>query len=138
MPLKNIRNLLQPRRMRLLMWFLTGLTLTMAFLPQPPTTVVDQLGDKFQHMLAFAMLTSVALLGWPQSRRLQILVLLSMLGAIIELVQAIPALHRDSDWHDWLADTLSILAAIVILDPILRVLRIESSAISEPMREPKS
>jgi hypothetical protein len=32
---------------------------------------------------------------------------------VIELVQAIPALHRDSDVKDWIADTLA--AGVVLL-----------------------
>jgi hypothetical protein len=32
---------------------------------------------------------------------------LSLFGAAIELAQAIPALHRDSDIIDWIADTIA-------------------------------
>jgi hypothetical protein len=32
---------------------------------------------------------------------------LSLFGALIELCQAIPALNRDSDPIDWIADTLA-------------------------------
>lgn len=136
MALKFVRDMSQPLVMRPLMCLLTIITLIMAFLPQPPTIVVDQFGDKFEHMLAFTILTSVALLGWPQSGRLRIFLLLSMLGALIELVQAAPVLNRDSDWHDWLADTLAIFASLAIVDPMLRLLRIEPIARAEPLREP--
>ena len=37
---------------------------------------------------------------------------LSAFGAIIEVLQAIPALNRDSDPVDWLADTIA--AALVL------------------------
>jgi len=36
-------------------------------------------------------------------------------GALIEMVQAIPQLHRDSDLLDWLADTGAALAVFVIV-----------------------
>ncbi len=38
---------------------------------------------------------------------------LSLFGAFIELVQYIPALHRDSDPIDWIADTAA--AALVLI-----------------------
>ena len=28
------------------------------------------------------------------------------------MCQAIPELHRDCDWHDWVADTLAIMATL--------------------------
>ena len=37
---------------------------------------------------------------------------LSLFGALIEVFQSIPALHRDSDVVDWIADTA---AGIVVL-----------------------
>jgi len=111
---------------------LTAFTLTMAFLPKPPATPIDRFGDKFEHMLAFAVLTAVALVGWPQSRRWRIVLLLSGLGAVIELVQEVPELHRDSDWHDWAADTLAIVAAAVMVSPIVHVLRLDRAAAAEP------
>ena len=115
-----------PRVMRPLFWLLTLFTLTMAFLPKPPATPIDQFGDKFEHMLAFSVLTTGASIGWPQTRRWRIIVLLSALGAMIEVVQAILALHRDSDWHDWVADTLAILVTAVLVSPILHMLRLSS------------
>ena len=44
---------------------------------------------------------------------MRLLIGLSLFGALIEVVQAIPALHRDSDPLDWLADTIA--CAIVLL-----------------------
>jgi hypothetical protein len=40
---------------------------------------------------------------------------LSLFGALIELAQAIPALHRDSDPLDWVADTVACTAVLVAL-----------------------
>jgi VanZ family protein len=120
-----VHALFGPRVMRPLFCLLTLFTLTMAFLPKPPATPIDQFGDKFEHMLAFAVLTAVALVAWPQSRRWRIILLLSGLGAMIEFVQEIPDLHRDSDWHDWAADTIAIVAAAVVVSPIVHVLRLD-------------
>jgi len=127
-----IHTVFSPRLVRPLFWLLTLFTLTMAFLPKPPATPIDQFGDKFEHMLAFAVLTGVALIGWPQSRRWRIVLLLSALGAGIEVVQAIPVLHRDADWHDWAADSIAIVVAAAVVSPIVRVLRLGRAAATAP------
>ena len=88
---------------------------TMALLPKPPALPTDQFGDKFEHMLAFATLTLFAGLGfapaglWRRAERL------SFLGAMIEVLQSIPALGRDCDIRDWIADTAMVLLVTVIL-----------------------
>jgi hypothetical protein len=40
---------------------------------------------------------------------------LSFLGALIEVAQSIPALHRDCDILDWVADTVAITVALLIV-----------------------
>jgi hypothetical protein len=44
-----------------------------------------------------------------------LLLWLSLFGAFIEVVQAIPALHRDSDVLDWLADTAAAGAILLLV-----------------------
>src|SRR5690349_3577136 len=72
-------------------------TVTMALLPKPPKLVIDQLGDKFEHVLAFTTLSFLACLAFPKAKPLRIGERLSFLGALIEVLQSIPALHRDCD-----------------------------------------
>lgn len=93
--------------------------LFMALTPKPPQLPIDQFGDKFAHLLAFAVLALFARFGFPRATDRVILERLSVTGALIEVFQSIPSLHRDCDWRDWLADTLSV--AVVLL--ILRLLR---------------
>ena len=100
--------------MRPLFWLLGSFSLVMALLPKPPSTPIDQFGDKFEHMLAFAVLTVVARLAWPRTPIWIAAVLLSLYGAAIELLQTIPALHRDSDPRDWVADTAAIALALLL------------------------
>jgi hypothetical protein len=40
---------------------------------------------------------------------------LSLFGAFIEVVQAIPELHRDSDVLDWLADTVAVAVVLLLV-----------------------
>ena len=44
-----------------------------------------------------------------------LLVRLSLFGAFIEVVQAIPALQRDSDLLDWLADTAAVAVILLLV-----------------------
>ncbi|WP_301089968.1 hypothetical protein [Sphingomonas sp.] len=86
---------------------------TMALLPHPPKVPIDS--DKYQHMLAFGTLTILSVLAFPQTPLLRIGERLSFLGAMIEVVQSIPALHRDCDIMDWVADTAVIIGVLVVV-----------------------
>lgn len=107
-----LERLSSPRLLRPLFWALALFALTMALLPKPPGTPIDSLGDKFAHLLAFSVLTGVAAFAWREVRWSRIAIALSLFGAAIEVLQAIPALHRDSDWRDWVADTVAVLVVI--------------------------
>lgn len=89
------------------------LTLVMALLPHPPELPVTS--DKLQHAAAFVTLALLAAVGYPSVAPLRLLTPLSAFGALIELLQAIPALHRDCDPLDWLTDTLAAAAALVLI-----------------------
>jgi hypothetical protein len=101
------------RLARLMFWPALAFALVMAVLPKPPELPTDDLGDKFQHMMAFFTLMVLAGAGWPRLSLWRAALWLSAVGAGIEVLQAIPALHRDSDWRDWVADSAAIVAALV-------------------------
>ena len=109
-----------PRLARLAFWIAALFAFVMATLPHPPQLV--EVTDKWQHMLAFAVLTALASLGWPRLHWWRLLIGLSLFGAAIEVVQAIPALHRDSDVMDWVADTGAALVLLSIMVPVRRAL----------------
>ena len=88
---------------------------TMALLPKPPHMPIDQFGDKFEHRLAFATIALLAALSFPTARLFRIGERLSFLGALIEVLQSIPSLHRDCDIRDWIADTLAITVVLLIV-----------------------
>ena len=92
----------------------------LAVMPQPPQLPTDRFGDKVNHMLAFATLAALAAAGWPRASRWRVIERLSFLGALIEVVQSIPALHRDCDIRDWIADTLAVAAVTGIAALIAR------------------
>jgi hypothetical protein len=93
-------------------WAALAFALVMAFTPHPPSIPT---GDKVQHMAAFGTLTILAVAGYPRAELLRIGERLSFVGALIEVVQSIPALHRDCDIHDWLADTTVIAGVLLVV-----------------------
>ena len=97
---------------RVAFWLAAGIALVMALLPHPPEIPGDP-PDKVQHMAAFATLGLLGGFAYPLLRRRWLIVGLSLFGALIEVAQAIPALHRDSDPLDWVADTVACAAAVV-------------------------
>jgi VanZ family protein len=71
--------------------------------------------DKVEHVLAFFTLTILCTVAYP--RRALAVSGLKMLafGAFIEIVQSIPALGRQADVADLVADGCAILAAISVM-----------------------
>ena len=68
--------------------------------------------DKAAHFTAFYVLMGLAAAAYPRRALWLIGALLSAFGALIELVQALPIVHRDCDFWDWVADTIGVLAVI--------------------------
>jgi hypothetical protein len=68
--------------------------------------------DKAEHFIAFYALTGLAASAFPRRNLFAIAASLSAFGALIELVQGTPIVHRDMDFWDWVADTLAICAAL--------------------------
>jgi len=99
---------------RVALWGAIAFALTMALLPKPPHLPIDQFGDKFEHMLAFAVITALAGVAYPRFPLPRLVERLSFLGALIEVLQSIPSLHRDCDIRDWVADTVSITIVALI------------------------
>lgn len=86
---------------------------TLALMPHPPSA--GHISDKWQHMFAFGTLTILSVLAFPATSLLRIGERMSFLGALIEVFQSIPSLHRDCDVMDWLADTLIIIAVLTVI-----------------------
>lgn len=107
--------MLKELHFRAVFFVLWAFALFMALTPKPPKLPVDRFGDKFEHIMAFAVLAVFARLGFRDCPDRRILVRMSLAGAMIEVIQAIPALHRDCDWRDWLADTLAVAVVLLMM-----------------------
>jgi len=102
------------RPARVLFWLAAVFAFVMAVLPHPPD-IPGNPNDKLQHIAAFTTLALFGGFAFPATAPLQLLLRLSLFGAFIEVVQAIPALHRDSDVLDWLADTLAVAVTLLFV-----------------------
>ena len=95
-------------------WGVATLVFVLAVIPAPPSPPL--LGwDKAQHFLAFYVLAILAAAAFPRRSLLAIGLPLSAYGAVIELAQMLPFVHRDGDFWDWVADSLAIAAALAPL-----------------------
>jgi hypothetical protein len=71
--------------------------------------------DKATHFIAFYVLTGLAVAAFPRQNLFVLAALLSAFGALIEIVQGLPMVHRDRDFWDWVADTIAISSALAPL-----------------------
>lgn len=99
-------------------WIGLASALTLALLPHPPH--LHEVGDKAQHMLAFGMLAFLGAFAFPHYPKARLAERLSFLGAMVEVLQSIPSLHRDCDINDWIADTLAIIVVLSVLHAMNR------------------
>lgn len=104
-------------------WLCVFGAVTLALLPHPPH--FGEVGDKAQHMIAFGTMALIGSFAFPGMSKLRVGERLSFLGALVEVAQSIPALHRDCDIRDWIADTVAIVVVLVALH-LLRLPRGES------------
>jgi len=100
--------------LRGLFWAVAIFAFVMAVLPHPPR-LPGEPSDKIQHVVAFATLTLLGSFAYTATGPRKLLARLSLFGAVIEIVQMIPALHRDADVMDWAADTIAVLAVLALL-----------------------
>ena len=97
---------------RIAFWAAAVFAFVMAVLPQP---VELPASDKVQHMAAFFTIGLLGCVAYPRLSRGKLLLALVAFGGLIELVQIIPALHRDSQWSDWMADIAAAIGALVVV-----------------------
>jgi hypothetical protein len=102
------------RLARAAFWAAAAFAFVMAVLPHPPA-VPGNPNDKVQHITAFATLSVLGTFAYPRTSLINLLLRLSLFGAFIEVVQAIPVLHRDSDVWDWADDTIAVIVVLLLV-----------------------
>jgi hypothetical protein len=115
----TVRSLADGRPVRLLFWAAAIFAFVMAVLPHPPR-IPGEPSDKIQHIAAFATLAMLGSWAYTATAPWRLLLRLSLFGAAIEIIQMIPALHRDADVLDWLADTIAVLVVLALIRTLRR------------------
>lgn len=118
-----MNRLLDPRTFRLAFYVAAIVVTVAALVPSVPFEPGIAYFDKVQHFAVFFVLAGLALFGFPEAPQRLIVERLSFLGAGIEVLQSIPALHRDCDVFDWATDTLAAAIAVVLLARLTAVRR---------------
>ena len=96
---------------RPMFWSALAVAFVMAVLPQDAALQLLP-SDKLQHMLAFFTMAVLGRLAYPTVPVLTIGAGLAGYGALIELVQLIPALNRSGDWADLVADLVALTVGL--------------------------
>jgi len=95
----------------LVFWVGVAFAFIMALLPKPPRVPFNP-SDKIQHMIAFGVLACLASHAYFRTSLVKLGLGLAVFGALIEVLQSIPLLHRDSSAVDWLADCAAIAVVL--------------------------
>ena len=102
------------RLLRTVFWIAIVISFLAAINPRP-AQLPGASNDKVQHIAAFLMLGALAFFAFPGAKPRTLLIGLSAFGALIEFAQMIPALHRDGDIMDWIADTAAAAVILAVL-----------------------
>lgn len=103
---------------RVIFWAALAFTVVMATLPHPPAALSTP-SDKVNHVIAFFVLTALHKLAYRDFGFWRRLVVMAAFGGLIELVQMVPALHRDAEWLDWAADVAAALVASCLVSVLV-------------------
>lgn len=103
-------------------------TLAVAWFAFTPSTGVESglPWDKANHAVAFLTWTVLAGCGWPGAGILRMALVMLGLGTAIELIQGLPAVGRDADVWDVVADMTGFAAGwgLLALFSVRRALRL--------------
>lgn len=103
-------------------WIAVAISYVAALLPQREAPHLGA-SDKLDHMAAFLAISVLGRIGYPRPAWAMLLVAISAFGGLIELSQMLPAIGRDAEWGDWIADTVAAIAGLLVAWPALASLR---------------
>ena len=101
------------------LWWLALLVVVVLSLVPPPAVDMPKHGDKFEHLLAYAVLAAAAVQLWRPGRPLLLAGLgLVLMGVLLEFAQGGLTATRQADPLDALANTLGVtLGLLTVFTP---------------------
>lgn len=103
-----------PRPLRLGLYALAvAILLWLTLAPQKALPPDPGLSDKWDHALAWTVLVLSGLVLAPR-RPWALAVFALALGAVVEVLQGVMGLGRDSDWRDLIADAAGVALAFAV------------------------
>ena len=105
---------------RVAFWCALAFAYICAIIPNGPELEGN---DKFTHLIAFGTLAFLARVGWARQRALGIALALILFGIFIEISQMIPAIHRDAEAMDVVADGGGVAIGLLAGWTVRRLLR---------------
>jgi VanZ family protein len=103
-----------------LFWAASLFAYVAAIMPANEAPKIAQ-SDKIEHMIAFCTLAFLGRLAFRATPAVKLALWLALFGAVIEFTQMIPALHRDGNVADWVADCAAIVMGLLIGTPLVRL-----------------
>ena len=89
-------------------------------IPNPPDVVPAQVSDTWLHLTAYLGLAVLLVQGVAVGRRvnrrdaIRLWGLAAVYGALDEVTQLIPVLHRTAEWKDWAADVAGAAVGVLV------------------------
>jgi VanZ family protein len=99
---------------RIVFWSAAIFAFVMAVIPDPPV-LLGMHSDKVQHAAAFITLAVLGSAAYPRLSRLKLMLALIAFGGLIEAIQLLPAVHRDSELSDWGANILGAAGTLICM-----------------------
>jgi VanZ family protein len=112
--MEHVRRIAKP-----LFWGALLFAYVAAIMPQNEAPKIAE-SDKIEHMIAFFTLAFLGRLAFRAASARRVAILLAGFGALVEFTQMIPALHRDGNIADWLADCVAIGVGLMVGWAVLR------------------
>ena len=79
--------------------------------------------DKIVHLLMYFVFTILWILALKQRKIYYIVAVAIVLGGLLEIVQGVMHQHRSADWLDFLANTIGVFLALLLINKIILFLK---------------
>ena len=105
-----------------LLWTILIVMASLINLEGAPKIHISNL-DKAVHALMYFTFTILWILGLGKKKVHYIVITAILLGGLLEIAQGLTHQHRSADWFDFLANSLGVLLALLLINKIILLLK---------------